>query len=62
MAAGTGIALGGAALSGMMSALAALGFTLPVGVVLIVGLVLVMAVGYGVSYASGMTKDAIWGK
>lgn len=46
----------------MMSALAALGFTLPVGVVLIVGLVLVMAVGYGVSYASGMTKDAIWGK
>ncbi len=60
-AAGAGVVLGSAALATTMATLAALGVTLSAGAVLVIGLVVVMAVGYGLSMASNYIKNQLWG-
>lgn len=44
-----------------MAILGALGVTLSAGAVLVIGLVAVMAVGYGLSMASNYIKNQLWG-
>lgn len=60
-AAGAGVVLGNAALAATMAILGALGVTLSAGAVLVIGLVAVMAVGYGLSMASNYIKNQLWG-
>ena len=60
-AAGVGIALSNIALAATMTFMAIFGFTLPAAAVLLIGLAVVMGVGYFVADQSSKLKDKIWG-
>ena len=60
-AAGVGIALSNIALAATMTFMAIFGFALPAAAVLLIGLAVVMGVGYFVADQSSKLKDKIWG-
>ena len=60
-AAGVGIAVSNIGLAASMTLMAMFGFTLPAAVVLLIGLAVVMGVGYFVADQSSKLKDKIWG-
>ncbi|HHX2509056.1 TPA: hypothetical protein ACU8BE_002215 [Neisseria subflava] len=60
-AAGVGIAVSNIGLAASMTLMAMFGFTLPAAVVLLIGLAVVMGVGYVVADQSSKLKDKIWG-
>lgn len=60
-AVGVGVTLSNIALAATMIFIAIFGFTLPAAVVLLIGLAVVMGVGYVVADQSSKLKDKIWG-